>query len=460
MEFGSNKVFVESELFPGTLNVPFGIRAEPKSFTVTDLNNEETLSEANQQGEFQVTPLPPSPDYGSKFVENSDPVTPLSPGIGKSNLIPATRELDPAREADNPDEAGLQTPTLALVTIASLEESQLQTRRRRVVKGTSLKLGKIEAADRPEWLPPDWEMVRKARENGGTAGMIDTFYYEPVKGRQFRSKNEVLHFLRTGMRRRRKTKPKDNEANKEGEVQVEEAPEDGSKVVQKSLAKSQPRPQRRRGVVGTRLKLGKIEAPDQPEWLPPGWEMERKTRETGGTAGMIDTIYYDPIKGHKFRSKSEVLHYLKTGTPRRRKTKAKENDDLSNVMPLNNSGSSEQNGSTSKRKKRRTASNGNTNPPEKVTWVLNIDADGSGSLIPVIGDETAFGQARQDGDAAFASLMEVGASIPKVQSQETAVSQLSISEEFDFLMWSNGSEIREREEESCWYYGLRWENKN
>ncbi|KAL6195575.1 hypothetical protein ACLB2K_031193 [Fragaria x ananassa] len=49
-----------------------------------------------------------------------------------------------------------------------------------------------------DWLPAGWRVEYKVRSSGATAGSTDRYYYDPVSGRRFRSKKEVLHFLETG----------------------------------------------------------------------------------------------------------------------------------------------------------------------------------------------------------------------------------------------------------------------
>ncbi|KAJ8558435.1 hypothetical protein K7X08_005201 [Anisodus acutangulus] len=59
--------------------------------------------------------------------------------------------------------------------------------------------------ERPSWLPESWKFETKVRASGATAGTVDRYYYEPVSGRKFRSKNEVLYFLETGGKRKKGT---------------------------------------------------------------------------------------------------------------------------------------------------------------------------------------------------------------------------------------------------------------
>ncbi|KAK6138147.1 hypothetical protein DH2020_028083 [Rehmannia glutinosa] len=50
----------------------------------------------------------------------------------------------------------------------------------------------------------EWELKFEARSPGGYAGKVDKYYVEPTGQRKFRSKNEVLHFLETGNKKKRK----------------------------------------------------------------------------------------------------------------------------------------------------------------------------------------------------------------------------------------------------------------
>ncbi|KFK33990.1 hypothetical protein AALP_AA5G087600 [Arabis alpina] len=48
------------------------------------------------------------------------------------------------------------------------------------------------------WLPPGWTTQEKVRTSGTKAGTVDKFYYEPVTGRKFRSKTEVMYYVEHG----------------------------------------------------------------------------------------------------------------------------------------------------------------------------------------------------------------------------------------------------------------------
>ncbi|KAF7828301.1 methyl-CpG-binding domain-containing protein 13-like isoform X1 [Senna tora] len=51
---------------------------------------------------------------------------------------------------------------------------------------------------------------------------------------------------------------------------------------------------------------------EHPEWLPDGWNVDFKTRKSGPNMGAGYKCYINPLNGHKFYSKPEVLRYLET----------------------------------------------------------------------------------------------------------------------------------------------------
>ncbi|KAK4741849.1 hypothetical protein SAY87_025437 [Trapa incisa] len=114
-----------------------------------------------------------------------------------------------------------------------------------------------------------------------------------------------------------------------------------------------------------RLSVGEV-----PDWLPAGWIVEDRVRASGATAGSIDKYYRDPVSGSLFRSKKEVLYFLENGIKRKKTT------DSSDADP--ETGES----TASQRQKNGTAPKSPPNfdfsdPPEKVTWVLNDYSNGS-----------------------------------------------------------------------------------
>ncbi|KAL7127086.1 hypothetical protein ABFS83_14G231000 [Erythranthe nasuta] len=74
-----------------------------------------------------------------------------------------------------------------------------------------------EMLKRPSWLPEDWKIDLRVRSSGATAGLIDRYYVEPTGNRKFRSKNEVVHYLETGSKLKRKSTP-------ETDAEVSETP--------------------------------------------------------------------------------------------------------------------------------------------------------------------------------------------------------------------------------------------
>ncbi|XXG41177.1 hypothetical protein AAC387_Pa01g1699 [Persea americana] len=96
---------------------------------------------------------------------------------------------------------------------------------------------------------------------------------------------------------------------------------------------------------------------ERPEWLPEGWKMEVRTRDSGKTKGMKDRFYYDPKNNHRFRSKKEVEYFLQTGTIRRNTPKSK-------------TAGADTNRSSAVRFDFQ-------NHPAKVSWVLRNSSEGS-----------------------------------------------------------------------------------
>ncbi|KAL2536062.1 Methyl-CpG-binding domain-containing protein 6 [Forsythia ovata] len=84
-----------------------------------------------------------------------------------------------------------------------------------------------EMAKRPDWLPENWTIDLRVRSSGATAGSIDRYYRDP-SGKKFRSKNEVMHYLETGNKLKRKP-------NSDAEATPSESP--GSKKQKKSSSK-------------------------------------------------------------------------------------------------------------------------------------------------------------------------------------------------------------------------------
>lgn len=144
-------------------------------------------------------PQPPNP-----IPQAQDPAsTPNSP----DPLLESGSYIDPARNDDSEQPAAAGNPEFPPgVVIAAepismylpgeeSEEAPPRTARRR---------NREEMSKRPTWLPDDWTIDLRVRSSGQTAGLIDRYYVEPTGQRRFRSKNEVLHFLETGIKLKRR----------------------------------------------------------------------------------------------------------------------------------------------------------------------------------------------------------------------------------------------------------------
>ncbi|KFK27470.1 hypothetical protein AALP_AA8G387500 [Arabis alpina] len=129
-------------------------------------------------------------------------------------------------------------------------------------------------------------------------------------------------------------------------------------------------------------------------WLPPGWRIEDKVRTSGATAGIRDRYYYSP-GGHKFRSKTEVLHYLEHGTVKKGTRKAVKTNFHSDKF--------EGQGSPKVSKKVKEApvpfNFDFESPPEKVSWAMT--KAGEEAWAPFIGDDKVQDSVRRDWINAF-----------------------------------------------------------
>ncbi|XP_016483756.1 methyl-CpG-binding domain-containing protein 5 [Nicotiana tabacum] len=140
----------------------------------------------NVNGDFPNDCLPPDPLLQSGTYIHAD-----------SN---ATVETTPERSLL--DEPHVSDPMPAAPAMESTAEIQtvspeLVTPKRRQNKSVEV------TSERPSWLPENWKIEMRVRTSGATAGSTDRYFFEPVSGRKFRSKVEVLYFLETGGKRKK-----------------------------------------------------------------------------------------------------------------------------------------------------------------------------------------------------------------------------------------------------------------
>ncbi|EPS60413.1 hypothetical protein M569_14391, partial [Genlisea aurea] len=76
----------------------------------------------------------------------------------------------------------------------------------------------------------------------------------------------------------------------------------------------------------TTKKKSLEEMAKRPSWLPEDWTMDLKIRNSGASKGHIDRYYAEPTGQRRFRSKTEVLHFLESGGQRKRKPTSEAND--------------------------------------------------------------------------------------------------------------------------------------
>ncbi|XP_021754096.1 uncharacterized protein LOC110719454 isoform X2 [Chenopodium quinoa] len=123
--------------------------------------------------------------------------------------------------------------------------------------------------NKSDWPPPGWKVVVKSK-NGRK-------YFINSKTRQkFYSKPSLLRYIRDGCVSNEKPLP----------------------VIEHAKKKS------------GELQMQRVEENDF-DWLPTGWDLERRIRKSGVRAGTEYKCYIDPSTGSTFYSKPEVLRYLK-----------------------------------------------------------------------------------------------------------------------------------------------------
>ncbi|KAL5710821.1 Methyl-CpG-binding domain protein 5 [Ranunculus cassubicifolius] len=108
--------------------------------------------------------------------------------------------------------------------------------------------------------------------------------------------------------------------------------DDSPKTESLMLPPTQSKRGRKRAGEGDELAVV-LEPENNPDWLPAGWTVVKRTRPGGKSAGSKDTYYLEPITNLQFRSKREVLEYIETGIRRSHK-KLKNNENNVRTTPL------------------------------------------------------------------------------------------------------------------------------
>ncbi|XP_059627756.1 methyl-CpG-binding domain-containing protein 5-like [Cornus florida] len=129
-----------------------------------------------------------------------------TPGRAQNGGVEHTESRQPEPLQSHHDEpvAGISNSANGVTAAPVAEKSPSSRRKNKVAEATA---ASALVPERPDWLPEDWTMQCTIRSSGATAGSIDKYYVEPVAGRRFRSKQEVLYFLETGSKRKRKLNP-------------------------------------------------------------------------------------------------------------------------------------------------------------------------------------------------------------------------------------------------------------
>ncbi|XP_020241385.1 methyl-CpG-binding domain-containing protein 13 [Asparagus officinalis] len=125
----------------------------------------------------------------------------------------------------------------------------------------------------PDWLPEGWAVEIREGDDGEKVKC----YISPVPEHTFYSKQEVLHH--------------------HGVTKVDGHTSDAAPISKHNEMDVAP------------------QVRNSPEWLPHGWILEIRARQTGDKAGQKYKSYFDPFSGSRFYSKAEALRFLKSRDP-------------------------------------------------------------------------------------------------------------------------------------------------
>ncbi|GLJ41256.1 hypothetical protein SUGI_0853990 [Cryptomeria japonica] len=137
---------------------------------------------------------------------------------------------------------------------------------------------------------------------------------------------------------------------------------------------------------------------ESPAWLPKGWITEIKTRVTGGSAGITDKYYYDPVTNKRFASKTKVFEFLEGANFTGFETKCKKDDLSSKTSVEERTNIRPGGGGTESIIRSFSASQGTSGidankKPNKVIWVLNGTEE---SWVPLVNNEVTNGSNRKE----------------------------------------------------------------
>ncbi|PIA39125.1 hypothetical protein AQUCO_02700363v1 [Aquilegia coerulea] len=143
----------------------------------------------------------PSTPKFSKIGSLSSPLTPLN---RFNNLVNSTAPVSLNYEQLLVSESEIKTPSCSSLPLPLPPIPKPISKQELTQSGTGSRSSRkrrkgmeefLDPEKNPEWLPPGWKVEVRVRDNGKSAGSKDTYYREPIKGRKFRSKREVLEFV-------------------------------------------------------------------------------------------------------------------------------------------------------------------------------------------------------------------------------------------------------------------------
>ncbi|KAF3448532.1 hypothetical protein FNV43_RR09245 [Rhamnella rubrinervis] len=128
----------------------------------------------------------------------------------------------------------------------------------------------------PDWLPAGWTVQFRVLKTGRRVQI----YVNLETGQKFFSKDDAVHHIKMG-------------------YTLHGKPQSTNRLIERHPGKNPLQ--------------GLVNGKDtNPEWLPNGWKVELKTRQSGLKIGDEYKCYVDPLNRRKFYSKPEVFRYLRT----------------------------------------------------------------------------------------------------------------------------------------------------
>ncbi|XP_073027619.1 uncharacterized protein [Primulina eburnea] len=244
-----------------------------------------------------------------RYLETNDiascAITPKRRKMDNFNLIKNGIPVDNEGETFSKPEAPLQVKSITDEGCSSEQNKGKPSLAAVAAKSSSV-----------DGLPPGWIKEIRASKSGNKIRK-DPYYTDPISGYVFRSKKDVMRYLETNDIGSCAVTPKRREPDDlkliESKISLNNA--DGHQMKLEGLVQRKPNTDASRITEPKKeiLHSSSVVVIDtaSANGLPSGWIKEIKTIQSGDKIRK-DPFYTDPVSGYIFRSKKDVLRYLKT----------------------------------------------------------------------------------------------------------------------------------------------------